>query len=507
MNARISIVFLTFLAALPAAAQTPPGIFESETDIGTLSHPGASEYDAAKKTYTLTSSGENMWADEDDFHFVWKKVTGDITLTADISFPATTGNAHKKGVLMARRSLDKDSDYVDAAFHLAGLTSLQSRDQKGATTREVQSYMSSPKKLRLAKRGNYFFMYVAGADGVFHLSGGSMKLALDQPFYVGIGACAHDKDGIEKVAFSDVDLAAAPASTGTPKLFSTLEAVPVQSTDRRAVHVAEGKLEAPGWSKDGKTLLFASDGHIVKIPAAGGTPEPLKTGGLTHNGVHFGISPDGTKLALTEESKSKASIYVALADGGSPKGVTKLSPSWFQSWSPDGKTILLTGRRKVSKLDKLTDAAIGVIENRLEMYTIPVKVGLETPLNAGEGTNPVYSPDGKYIYFDSTRGTGIRQIWRMLADGTKPEQVTTDDFANWHPHVSPDGTQVAFLTCDKALADKPENKDIKVRSLVFADRVIRVISNLFGGEGTFGTNPWSADSKTLSYVSYQMIPQ
>ena len=167
MNARIFTVFLTFLAALPAAAQTPIGIFESETDIGTLSHPGASEYDSAKKTYTLTSSGENMWADEDDFHFVWKKVTGDFTLTADISFPTTTGNAHKKGVLMVRRTLDKDSDYVDAAFHLAGLTSLQSRDQKGATTREVQSWMSSPKKLRLAKRGNYYFMYVAGADGVF----------------------------------------------------------------------------------------------------------------------------------------------------------------------------------------------------------------------------------------------------------------------------------------------------------------------------------------------------
>ncbi len=404
MNARILTVFLTILVALPAAAQTPIGIFESETDIGTLAHPGASEYDAVRKTYTLTSSGENMWADEDDFHFVWKKVTGDITLTADISFPATTGNAHKKGVLMVRRTLDKDSDYVDAAFHLVGLTSLQSRDQKGATTREVQSYMSSPKKLRLAKRGSYFFMYLAGADGVFHPSGGSMKLALDQPFYVGIGACAHDKDATEKVSFANVDLTTGPASTGTPKLFSTLEAVPVQSTDRRAVYVSERRIEAPAWTKDGKTLLFNSDGRIEKIPVAGGTPEPLKTGGLARNGAHFGVSPDGTKLALTEESKNKAAIYVAAADGGSPKGVTKLSPSWFQSWFPDGKTILLTGRRKVSKLDKLTDAAIGVIDNRLEMYTISAKGGgIEAPLNAGDGANPVYSPDGKYIYFDSTR--------------------------------------------------------------------------------------------------------
>ena len=173
------------------------GIFEAQSDVGVVSHPGSAEYDPAAKTYTLSSSGENMWAAEDDFHFLWKKVTGDLTLTADIAFPTTTGNAHKKGVLMVRRTLDKDSDYVDAALHVVGLTSLQSRDQNGGTTREAQSYLSSPKRLRLMKRGTYFFMFVAGDDGVFHLSGGSMKLALEEPFYVGIGACAHDKDAVE----------------------------------------------------------------------------------------------------------------------------------------------------------------------------------------------------------------------------------------------------------------------------------------------------------------------
>ena len=193
---KIPLCFLALLAGAPVVAQTPIGIFESETDIGTLLHPGASEYDAAKKTYTLTGSGDNMWATEDDFHHGRK--SGNVTITADVAFATTTGNAHKKGVLMIRRSLDPDSDYVDAALHLAGLTSIQSRDTKGATTREVQSYMSAPKKLRLVKRGNYFFLYVAGADGVFHLSGGSMELALNEPFYVGLGACAHDKDAPRK---------------------------------------------------------------------------------------------------------------------------------------------------------------------------------------------------------------------------------------------------------------------------------------------------------------------
>src|SRR5277367_1973442 len=104
MHMRNVIVVALFLAA-PASAQTL-GLFEAQTDIGTLLHPGAAEFDDGAKTYTLTSSGDNMWAGEDDFHFVWKKVTGDVMITADITFPTTTGNAHKKGALMIRHTLD-----------------------------------------------------------------------------------------------------------------------------------------------------------------------------------------------------------------------------------------------------------------------------------------------------------------------------------------------------------------------------------------------------------------
>ena len=60
-----------------------------------------------------------------------------MSLTAEVSFTTTTGDPHKKAVLMMRQSLDPDSAYADAAVHLSGLTSLQSRDAKGAATHEV----------------------------------------------------------------------------------------------------------------------------------------------------------------------------------------------------------------------------------------------------------------------------------------------------------------------------------------------------------------------------------
>ena len=63
-------------------------IFASQSDVGDVLHPGSAEYDANTKTYTVSGSGDNMWASNDEFHFVWKQVSAkDLSLTADISSP------------------------------------------------------------------------------------------------------------------------------------------------------------------------------------------------------------------------------------------------------------------------------------------------------------------------------------------------------------------------------------------------------------------------------------
>src|SRR6476620_6735818 len=97
------------------------GIFEGATDVGTVLHAGSVEYDAAKRSYQIAGSGDNMWAVADAFHYLWKKVSGDVTLTADVSILGTGGEGHRKAVLMIRQSLDADSAYADAALHGDGL--------------------------------------------------------------------------------------------------------------------------------------------------------------------------------------------------------------------------------------------------------------------------------------------------------------------------------------------------------------------------------------------------
>jgi TolB protein len=467
-------------------------------------HPGSVEYDASQKSYTITGSGENMWFASDAFQFAWKRVSGDVILTADIGFLGTDGNEHRKAVLMLRQSLDGDSIYVDIARHGIGMTALQFRTEKGDITHEIQSNISAPKRLRLVKRGDYVYMSLAGDDDVLHVAGGWLRIPLQGSFYVGIGVCSHNKDVSEKAIFSNVDLDTTSVSTGPPTLYSTLEKVAISSTDRQVVYIAQGRFEAPNWARDGQSFLFNRDGRIERLPLTGGKPEVIDTGFATRCNNDHGISPDGTQLAISDNSQEKhdSLVYLVPIGGGMPRRITQNSPSYWHGWSPDGKTLAFVGQRN----------------GDFDIYTLPADGGSasegassrieETRLTTAKGLDdgPEYSPDGKYIYFNSER-TGHMQIWRMRPDGSEQEQMFSDDSNNWFPHISPDGQWIVFLTYDKSVTGHPENKDVLLRVMSLSDKKIKVLATLFGGQGTINVPSWSPDSKQVAFVSYQLVPE
>ena len=129
-------------------------------------------YDPAAHTYTIAAAGANLWSTVDAFHFVWKKVSGDVSLTADIDFPVKTGNPnpHRKALLMFRQSLDANGVYADAALHGSGLTALQYRHAGGATTQDIELDISSPKRLRIEKRGDTITMFLSMGSEPIHRS-------------------------------------------------------------------------------------------------------------------------------------------------------------------------------------------------------------------------------------------------------------------------------------------------------------------------------------------------
>jgi TolB protein len=481
------------------------GMFEGQSDVGNVHPAGTTQFDGGPKTYTLTGAGDNMWLGKDSFHFLWKKVSGDVSLTADISFPSPGGNAHRKAAVLIRQSLDADSLYADAALHGSGLTALQFRPETGVTTQDKElnfaSITDAPNRLRIEKRGDLITMYMSAHGEPLHPSGASIRLHLEGSFYVGLGVCSHDPNVVEKAVFGNVDFhtlaegAPPPAKTD---LYSTLETISIDAESRRAtlIETVKGHFEAPNWSRDGNTLLFDQDGRIMTVSSDGklpATPHALDIGLATKcNGSH-GLSPDGKLLAISCNMPDApgSRVYVLPSNGGTPHIVTANPSSYFHSWSPDGKTIAFTRPHQGGG----------------DIYSIPVEGGDEMALTAtvGISDDPDYSPDGQYIYFNSDRGGGSMQIWRMHADGSGPEQVTSDEMNNWTPHISPDGKWMVFLSYDKGVTGHPANKEIALRLMSLADKKITTLATLLGGSGTMNVPSWAPDSHSLAFVSYELV--
>lgn len=474
------------------------GIFDGQSDVGTVTPPGAAHYDLSSGAYTVTSSGANIWAMTDAFHFVWKKSQGDAALTADIDFPekGDAHNPHRKAVLMFRQTLDADGAYVDIAQHGAGLTALQYRQTKGGTTGSIELNVDPPQRVRLEKRGDVFTMFVSLHGEPLHASGASIRLHLDEPFYAGIGLSAHDTSVQETAAFTHLafEQLAPAAESAASVLVSSVEVLEADSGRATIAYSGRANAQAPTWSRDGSTLVFNQDGKMFSVSTDGkGTPQALDTGTATGcNGSH-GFSPDGKWLAITCTSTSDPGnrIYVIPSSGGATTLVTKNPDSYFHSWSPDGKTILFTRPNHGS----------------LNIYSIPAGGGVETELTTGTGTSddPDFSPDGAFIYFNTDRWGGM-QIARMHSDGDHVEQMTFDQFKNWTPHPSPDGKSVVFLSYAPDVTTHASNKDITLRILRPQDGKMRVLTTLVGGNGSMNVNNWSPDSKRLAFVSYDLVP-
>ena len=478
------------LIAPCAALSADLGLFSDHTDVGVIKHPGTVAYDAAKGAYTVGGSGLNMWFKQDAYHFVWKKISGDIALSADIDFVGASKEPHRKACLVIRQTLDADSIYADAALHGDGLTSLQFREAAGGLTREVQTSLAAPHRLRLEKIGDTIYMSLTGADGQLAPSGCSVRLPFTGEFYVGLGVCAHKADAFETAIFSNVELS--QPSNQVTAVRSSLETITIASQDRRSVYHTNDLIEAPNWARDGSALYFNGHGRIYRLPLAGAAkPEPIDTGFAVKCNNDHGLSPDGTQLAISDQTKGgKSRIYLVPATGGTPREITPLAPSYWHGWSPDGQTLAYCAQR---------DGKYGI-------FTIPAAGGVETRLTTTDGLDdgPDYSPDGKWIYFNSDR-TGRMQIWRMHADGTAMEQLTKDDNNNWFAHPSPNGKWIVFLAYAPDVKGHPADKDVTLRLMPAAGGDATVLVKLFGGQGTINVSSWSPDSLKLAYVRYQPV--
>ncbi|MGP1683114.1 MAG: hypothetical protein ACTS8S_12375, partial [Giesbergeria sp.] len=184
------------------------GVFEGQADIGGPFLPGRASYDADADTYAITSASSNIWYHRDEFRYLWQRMEGDVTLAADVHFPKSEGYFDRKAVLVIRQDLDDNSKQIMSALHGGGLVHLAYRADKGADMAQAVHVETDYTRLRLGiqKTGTSFTLWVSYAGEPMQQLGEPFELALDGPFYVGLGFCSHQPLTYDSTALSNVVL-------------------------------------------------------------------------------------------------------------------------------------------------------------------------------------------------------------------------------------------------------------------------------------------------------------
>ena len=493
MLKRTLLLSFPLLLLLAANAQKT-GLFDGNEDVGDPVKKGSATYNAETQEYSMSCGGKNMWANNDQFRFLWRKIQGDFMISATVRFIGHGVDPHRKIGVIARNALTANSPYADACVHGDGLTSLQFRPQDTAQTAQVVLPSNGAVNIELQRIGNTF-TFSAATPGENYKTA-AKEVILNDEVYAGIFICSHNENVVEQAVFSNVRIIIPAAKDFRPYrdyIGSHIEVMDVQSGLRKILYSAPNSLQAPNWTRDGKNLIYNSEGLLYKYDLSTGSVSKLNTGIANQNNNDHVISFDGKQIALSNHvGEKRISTLFILPINGSDKPIQITSAdsghSYLHSWSTDGKKLIFTGQRK----------------NQYDIWAVDIGSKKETQLTNTPtlDDSPEFSPDGKWIYFNSVR-TGTMKLWRMKPDGSNQEQVTFDEYNDWFPHFSPDGKWIVFLSFPKETnpTDHPWYQKIYLRLMPASGGVPKNIAYVYGGQGTINVPSWSPDSKRIAFVS------
>jgi len=193
-----------------------------------------------------------------------------------------------------------------------------------------------------------------------------------------------------------------------------------------------GSNRDPTWFPDGSAIAFTAEQgsreSIWKVPRFGGTPVLL-----IPNAREPAVSLDGRRIAFARVSPGQFR-HIAVADLAALQDVRVLTGNrdgmWdlgHPAWSPDGKTLCY--------------------QDHNDLWLVPTGGGRARKLTDDDpnDTCPVWSPDGRHVYFSSFR-EGTTAIWRIDVGSRKLDRVTTGSSSEQSPSLSRNGRCLVYDT-------------------------------------------------------------
>ncbi|MGH9718867.1 MAG: amidohydrolase family protein [Bryobacteraceae bacterium] len=202
-------------------------------------------------------------------------------------------------------------------------------------------------------------------------------------------------------------------------------------------------------SPDATTLLVDLLGDLYTVSSRGGELKPLATGMAWDYQARY--SPDGKQIAFISDRGGSDNIWIMEADGSNAKALTKERRFMFGSpvWSPDGQYVLAR-RYGTYPLESYL--------RKSELWLFHKDGGAGVQLTKGDArhtrvSGPVFSPDGKYIYFSSMPGRfiyntelGKWQVQRLNRETGQIDAITSEYGGGLRPLVSPDGRHLLYAS-------------------------------------------------------------
>ena len=190
-------------------------------------------------------------------------------------------------------------------------------------------------------------------------------------------------------------------------------------------------------------------------------------------------SPDSRQVAYVSFEGSRSSIWVqSLRTGNRIRVSSEPGVNGAPSFSPDGKQLVIT---------------LGGADGNLDIYVMDVATKQKRRLTTHRAidTEGTWSPDGRYIYFNSDRAGGP-QVYRVPVSGGTPERITFEGSYNARPRLSPDGKKLAVVHNDRG------NYRIAVYDLQRDNQMVVVSAGRQDESPSFAPN-----SDTLIYATRQ----
>jgi len=498
---RQSLLIVAIFSISYLFAQEQIGIFKNRIDLGNTNKEGSFTYVKNLQLYKLKGVEPNIPVSNSEY--LYNEISGNFILTANFQLINKDLDPEIKVGWMVRKSDKENSEAISVSLNGNGRICLECggfKDESNENDKEPK--LNSIKKyeiLQLERKGTALILRAARFGEPLQLIGKQNIEDLPDKVLAGIFIISDNSDPVLKAEIWNVRIGQ-PVSHDydTDKegyLGCRLEILDPFNGKRKIIYEEPDRFEAPNWMPNGEELLFNKQGALYKISLNGSELKKVYTGFADRINNDHGISFDGKRLAISHNREGLpgggSTVYTLPIKGGKPKIVTKETPSYWHGWAPNNKEVVYVAKRNG--------------EDIFNIYKASIENGKETKLThftKGHADGPEYSPDGKYIYYNSSE-SGTMHLWRMDPEGLNREQLTFDEGNDWFPHISPDGKWILYLSfpADIPVNSHPSYKRVTLKIMPVDGGESKVVAYLYGGQGSINVPSWSPDSKYVAFVS------